>query len=134
MPTPQSVSEIIEKFSDQPIVDAEQIGMLEMVDEESEEGGGLVAELFGLFKDESGGKLDELSDICAENDVASFRKIVHFIAGSAGNIGLLRLNLALRAVEEAIDDGNITELNGAEAAVRATFNESCKYMVANHNV
>jgi FOG: HPt domain len=128
-----TVSDIIQQYSDEPYVDAEQIEMLTMVDEE-DSGGGLVAELFGLFKSESDPKLDQLAEICASNDSAQLRKIVHFIAGSAGNIGLNQLSLALRRVEEGIDSGEIEDITGAEDPIRNVYERSCSYMVENHGV
>ena len=133
MPPFTSVSETIDHFSDRPIVDEEQIEMLRMVDED-DSGGGLVAELYGLFHQESSEKLKTLGDVCAANDRVQFRKIIHFIAGSAGNIGFMRLNLALRAVEEGIDTDQIMDITQAEAPVQDLFNHSCQYLVSTYNL
>ena len=48
---------------------------------------GLTGVLFELFVAEVEEKIADFDRVCAEQDVAAFRKIVHFIAGSAGNLG-----------------------------------------------
>ena len=71
--------------SSTPVVDREQIGMLLMSDD-PEEVAMLAGQLFDLFVDEAEQKLADLDSVCAAGDVAAFRKIVHFVAGSAGNL------------------------------------------------
>jgi HPt (histidine-containing phosphotransfer) domain-containing protein len=98
-----------------PAIDQEQIDMFVM-DENDEDGRAMVLEVFELFLRESGQRLPELRACCATDDRAGVRKILHFIAGSAANIGLLRLATYFRAVEYAIDEDSVGPLDAAAAA------------------
>ncbi|CAA6676795.1 MULTISPECIES: Hpt domain-containing protein [unclassified Lentimonas] len=109
-----------------PAMDREQIDMLLMVDDSEDDSCALVRELFDLFKGESVGKLLELSDVCAANDADELRKIVHFIAGSAGNLGLSYLSGFYRSIEQALDAGTLTELSPCEKPIRIAFTDACE--------
>lgn len=106
-------------------MDREQIDMLLMVDD-GEDSHALIKELFQLFSGESEEKLKGLSAACAANDLLGVRKIVHFVAGSAGNLGLPRLAGFYRAVERAIDEGMLTDVRHCEAPIRSEFVEGCR--------
>jgi len=106
-------------------MDREQIDMLLMVDDD-EDPTSLVRELFTLFREESDEKLAGLSAVCNANDAASLRKIVHFVAGSAGNLGLSRLSAFYRAIECAIDEGKLTDLTHCEAPILREYENACE--------
>lgn len=55
------------------------------------------------------------------NAVVDLCKIVHFVAGSAGNLGLARLASFYRAIEHAIESGQLTELFTAAEPIRSEF-------------
>jgi len=103
-----------------PVMDREQIDMLLMV-EDDEDSTSLVRELFDLFESESREKLEHLSEVCERNDAIGLRKIVHFVAGSAGNLGLSRLCGFYRAIERAIDNEDLVRIAHCEAPVREEF-------------
>jgi len=103
-----------------PVMDREQIDMLLMVDD-GEDPTALVRELFHLFVAESEEKLAGVSEVCAANDLPELRKIVHFVAGSAGNLGLVRLCRFYREIEHAIDDGRLKTIANCERPIRSEF-------------
>jgi HPt (histidine-containing phosphotransfer) domain-containing protein len=109
-----------------PVMDREQIDMLLMVDDNEEDSTALVRELFDLFQGESAEKLESLDEVCAANDGDELRQLVHFVAGSAGNLGIARLSVFYRGVEQAIDEGRLTDLSGCAAPIRTAFEDGCK--------
>ena len=56
-----------------------------------------------------------------EMKMAQLRNVVHFIAGSAGNLGLARLAAFYRAIEFALDEKRLTDLSSVEAPIRREF-------------
>jgi HPt (histidine-containing phosphotransfer) domain-containing protein len=104
-------------------MDRDQLDMLLMLDEE-EDPTALMGELFELFRSESCLRLNELDRICVENALGDLRKLVHFIAGSAGNLGLARLFTFYRAIECAIVDGSLTDISDAATPIREEFESS----------
>ena len=101
-------------------MDREQIDMLLML-EDGDDSTALVRELFGLFEGESRQKLEALDQVCQANDVVELRQILHFVAGSAGNLGMARLSMYYRAIEKAIDAGMLTEIDSGTDQIRAEF-------------
>jgi HPt (histidine-containing phosphotransfer) domain-containing protein len=115
-----------------PVMDEEQLAMLQMVDQEEGEGGSLLGELFEMFESESGQRLEDLGSICARNDLEELRRIIHFVVGSASNIGLLRLSSYYRDIEQAIDTKQLADSAGAEVPILEAFKDSCNYFRENH--
>jgi len=107
-----------------PVMDREQIDMLLMVDD-GEDSTKLVKELFDLFRTESIEKMKPLENVCEAGDRGEMRKIVHFVAGSAGNLGLARLSAFYRAIEYAIDHGELVRIGHCAQPIRAAFESSC---------
>ena len=103
-----------------PIMDREQIDMLLMNDEDDMDTE-LAGELFELFESESMAKLDALPKVCEQGDALALRNIVHFIAGSAGNLGLARLAAFYRGIERALDEESLTDLSACEQPIRLEF-------------
>lgn len=108
-----------------PLMDREQIDMLLMADDE-EESHSLAKELFTLYETESREKLTELEQICRERDSDGLRKLVHFIAGSAGNLGLARLSVFYRGIEHAIDNGVLEDYEACARLIPREFELSCR--------
>jgi len=108
-----------------PLMDREQIDMLLMADDE-EESHSLAKELFALYETESKEKLTELEQICRERDSDALRKLVHFIAGSAGNLGLARLSAFYRGIEHAIDKGVLEDYEACAKLIPREFELSCR--------
>lgn len=107
-----------------PAMDREQIDMLLMV-EDGEDSTSLVRELFDLFEGEGREKLLDLDQVCEANDLAELRKIVHFVAGSAGNLGLARLSAFYRAIEHSIDTGALSQIADCAPPIHAEFEAAC---------
>jgi HPt (histidine-containing phosphotransfer) domain-containing protein len=107
-------------------MDRNQIDMLLMVGDDGADSSAFVRELFDLFQRDGTNKLKELDAVCAANDTIGLREIVHFVGGSAGNLGLVHLAGYLRAVEEAIDAGRLRELSRCAAPIRGAFTEACR--------
>lgn len=108
-----------------PLMDCEQIDMLLMAEDE-EESDSLARELFELYKTESEEKLKELPRICRDRDAEGLKKLVHFIAGSAGNLGLLRLSTFYRAIEQAIEDAVLEDFEACARLIPQEFELSCR--------
>lgn len=108
-----------------PVMDREQIDMLLMADDD-EESSSLARELFVLYTTESSEKLTEIDQICRERDSDGLRKLVHFIAGSAGNLGLMRLSAFYRGIEQAIDEGRLEDYEACAKLIPREFELSCE--------
>jgi HPt (histidine-containing phosphotransfer) domain-containing protein len=107
-----------------PVMDREQIDMLLLSDEGdagSDSDTSLACELYQLFEAEGSTKLGQLSAVCARGETTALRDIVHFIAGSAGNLGLARLCAFYRAIECAIEEKSLTDISACEAPIRREF-------------
>lgn len=108
-----------------PVIDREQLEMLLMADE-GEDAKGLVREIYQIFRDESDEKLTKLEAISAANDHLELRNLVHFIAGSAGNLGMLRLHAFYRGIEESIDTQKLNEVAPLVDAIRSEYTNACE--------
>jgi len=108
-----------------PVMDRGQIEMLFMT-ENSEELKVMVRELFEIFETEALEKMVELGPICRQRDVVKLSKLVHFIAGSAGNLGLNRMNAFFCGIEHALDEGRLEDFEAAEKMIRQEFEFSCE--------
>jgi HPt (histidine-containing phosphotransfer) domain-containing protein len=108
-----------------PSINHEQIEMLMMVDEDEGDSSAFLLELYDLFRTESEKKLSTVEAICAVNDVEALRKVVHFIGGSAGNIGIACLAGFYRAVEQAINEGRLTDVTQCAEPIQAAFTAGC---------
>lgn len=106
-------------------MDREQIDML-LMSEDEECADSLASELFTLYRTEASQKLTELEEICARQDADALRKLVHFIAGSAGNLGLMRLDAFYRGIEHAIDAGVLEDYEACSRLIPREFELSCK--------
>ncbi len=108
-----------------PKVDREQLDMLLMADE-GEDAIAFVREIYQIFRSESDEKLAQLDAICASNELPQLRNAVHFVAGSAGNLGMVRLHSLLRAIEEAIDLQQLTAPEALVASIRREYTSACE--------
>ena len=116
-----------------PIMDRELIDMLLLCDED-EPDLDLANELFELFETESASKLDSLEEVCASGDVMELKKIVHFVAGSAGNLGMSRLNAFYRAIEAAIEAEELVDISDCETPIRQAFDQARMSFRADFNL
>lgn len=116
-----------------PLMEREQIDML-LMGEDGDPMTSLARELFDLFVQESSAKLEALPEVCAQGDLPKLRNIVHFIAGSAGNLGLARLACFYRAIERAIDQKNLTDISEVESPIRQEFACACEAFRADFNL
>ncbi len=106
-------------------MDRDHIDMILMVDE-GEDPNSLIVELFDLFTGESSRKLQTLDAVCEVNDVLELRDMLHFVAGSAGNLGLARLCAFYRGIEQAIEEEELTRVSGCASLIRAEYELACE--------
>lgn len=107
-------------------MDKEQLDRLLMPDD-GNEAHCLAHELFEIYEQEAWQKIEELDGACSARDGDKLRYIVHFIGGSAGNLGLVRLSGICRAVERAIDKRQFDDYGQAPEVIRAEFNLACEH-------
>jgi len=108
-----------------PMVDHDQIDGLLRTDPSSESLNlELAGDLIELFKSENGRELERLPEVCAGGDLTMFRQIVHFVAGSAGNLGMAHLHAFLSATEKAVDQGKLADLSGAAPKIQGEYEAS----------
>tara|TARA_B100000989_G_scaffold21999_1_gene14472 strand:- start:1290 stop:1679 length:390 start_codon:yes stop_codon:yes gene_type:complete len=82
-------------------LDAEQIAIL-APDNDNEDS--MLGDLLEVFIAESESRLAEIAQFCQAQDAQALRVPVHFIAGSAANLGAARISQLCRQVEVAILD------------------------------
>ncbi len=109
-----------------PVVDCEQLNMLLGIEEGEESVKSLATELFAIYRAESDEKLAELDAICRARDSGALRKLVHFIAGSAGNLGMMRLHEICRGIERAIDAGELKDFEACAKLIPSEFELGCQ--------
>ncbi len=90
-----------------PLLDAEQVKML--ISSGGEEPAELIAEILGLFNEESQANLAALETGRNEGDASAVCKAAHALAGSSANIGAAKLWQAAKAVEQSAGNGKIPE-------------------------
>lgn len=108
-----------------PVLEREQLEMLLMADDD-EDGLEIIREIFEIFCRESSEKFSGLDAACLEGDQTTLRKMVHFVAGSAGNLGLSRMCGFYRAIEQAIDTGTLVDLSQCAEPIRKEFEYGCE--------
>lgn len=116
--------ESIEYDSSVPVIDREQLDNLLMAESE-EEAKSLACELYSLYEEEAAKKLSNLDQICRERDAETLKDIMHFVAGSGGNLGLMRMSAFFRAIETAIDEGRQVDFDACAALIPKEFERSC---------
>ncbi len=103
-------------------VDAEQVELLNSAAE------GMEAEfwedMLNTFTAEVEPRFALIEQACTSEDAPNLRKYVHFIAGSAANLGLQRLSRLCRNVENALDDGVFTAFADCPPALRHEYEEA----------
>lgn len=110
--------------TDLSVIDRDQLEMLLMADE-GEDAHALVTEIFEIFKAEGREKLQNLEVVCQTKSLAELRTMLHFVAGSAGNLGLLRLHGFFRGIELAIESGRFDPPENCASIIRAEFDAAC---------
>lgn len=108
-----------------PVLDREQLEVLVFAGDD-EDGMDLIRNIYEIFVAEAQEKISALELACRDNDTIALRKTVHFIAGSAGTLGLMRMSGFFRAVEFAIDAGNLTEISHCLGPIRDEFVYGCE--------
>lgn len=108
-----------------PLVDREHLDMLFTLDED-ENSSAFAQELLALYRTEALEKLAGLERICRDRDAVALKKLVHFIAGSAGNLGLIRVSVFCRGIEEAIREGVLQDYEACAKLIPYEFELSCQ--------
>ena len=85
----------------------------------------LLLDIFALFREESGSRVAALESYEGGASDGELREIIHFISGSAANLGLLRLAALCRGVEQAIHEARPFDLEASRLAVRAQYEAAC---------
>ncbi|MGF1449469.1 MAG: Hpt domain-containing protein [Opitutales bacterium] len=103
-------------------VDAEQVELLNCAAE------GMEAEfwedMLTTFAQEVEPRFALIEQACTSEDAPNLRKYVHFIAGSAANLGLQRLSSFCRNVENALDDGIFTAYADCAPTLRHEYDDA----------
>ena len=95
-----STSSCISLPQDLPIIDSEQAQMLLSVPGETSDS--LLKELITLFVNENEPRLGDVARCCSEKDEEQLRQEVHFLGGSAANLGIQRMATLCKQSEVAI--------------------------------
>lgn len=125
LPAPPQIPQVRYDTS-APLMEREQIEMLLAEDDDAAQFRSLALELLTLFKTDAQEKLATLDAVCRARDQAALRRQVHFIAGSAGNLGMMRLCAFCRGIEQAIDDGVLEDFAACAREIPAEFDLSCQ--------
>ena len=83
----------------------------------------VVAELIGIFQEDSPRRMARARDAIARRDSKGLRLEVHSIRGSAGILGASVLYEAARAVETCAADGNLADISEPFAALSAAVED-----------
>ena len=111
----ETLTKTFELAPDTPILDAEQVAMLR------EAGEGLLEDLIATFDEECEPRLDDVTQACGAQDAVALRESIHFIAGSAANIGLLRLAELCRNIEFQIKENRFGAYTETSDTVRTEY-------------
>lgn len=86
----------------------------------------LLLEIFGLFREECGSRVEAVERFFGQAADTVYRENIHFIAGSAANLGMARLAGLCRGVEQAIIVGRTFDLSACRVALRREYESSCE--------
>ena len=98
-------------------IDAAILRELKALDEAS--GGGLIAELIGMFASATPERLAKLRASLAANDAKAVASEAHAMKGSAGAVGASLMLTLAGALEAEAKQGNLAEANARIAAMEA---------------
>jgi signal transduction histidine kinase/CheY-like chemotaxis protein/HPt (histidine-containing phosphotransfer) domain-containing protein len=108
-----------------PILDNERISYLE-----AEFGGALTAELMELFLDQAPEILTSLREAVEANDPGGIQRSAHYLRGSSGNIGAMRVEALCAELEALGRSGKVDETTDVLAMLQETFDEVGPALVA----
>lgn len=87
---------------------------------------GLLAELLGLFKEDSPERLQGLQRCMASGDAGSAAELAHALKGAAGTIGAVRMRAIAQDIEKAAKAGRTdAEVAAWVAELQAAYAEAC---------
>ncbi len=98
-----------------PLLDHEQVGFLHDADPD------LLDDLIETFTGVCGPKVDSLPSVAGRREPALLREEIHFIGGSAANIGLFRLAELCRCIEQQIRENRFTAFEQVAAFVQTEY-------------
>lgn len=98
-----------------PVLDLEQLSVIREATDDAAE---LMAELLGLFEQESTHHLTSLAGMLSDGDLIAASKEAHAIAGSAANLGGKRLASVAREIQRGLDEGEADVAATAEGQLR----------------
>lgn len=100
---------------DTEYLDNEQVELLSMA--AGDAGNAFFEDLIETFKNECTPRLERLGDAIAEKSLEEIKRHIHFIAGSAANIGLSRLSRLCRKIEEQCDENTFSAFDQCRQVV-----------------
>jgi HPt (histidine-containing phosphotransfer) domain-containing protein len=87
---------------------------------------GLLIELFGLFKDDSPERIENLKRSMAAGDASATSELAHAMKGAAGTIGASRMRALAQDIEKAGKAGRVdAETLQWLAELEAAYAEAC---------
>lgn len=87
---------------------------------------GLLAELFGLFKDDTPERMEGIEKSIAAGDAQATAELAHALKGAAGTIGASRLRVLAQEVEKAGKAGRMDEATRCWAGeLKEAYAEAC---------
>jgi len=87
--------------ADLPIIDNEQFAVIRLAAEDS--GPEFWQDLIDTFVREAEPRFESIQVACDARDLESLGRLSHFLAGSAANLGMLRLATLCRNIEHAVE-------------------------------
>ena len=87
---------------------------------------GLVAELFGLFQEDTPSRLASLRQHLAAGEAGIVSELAHALKGSAGTMGAMKMQGIAQEIEKATKAGRLdAEIAALLPALEAAYTEAC---------
>lgn len=87
---------------------------------------GLLAELFGLFKDDTPGRIEGLKHSMAAGNANASAELAHAVKGAAGTIGAARMRAIAGDIEKAGKAGRVDDQTRQWLVdLEASYQETC---------
>jgi len=108
--------------ADTPVTDAEQVELLSMA--AADVGAEFWQDLIHTYETEVAPRFCEVRSAAQEKDALGMRRIIHFVAGSSANMGLLRMAVLCRNIEREIDQGTFREFDAVMPLLQKEYEEA----------
>ena len=108
-----------------PFIDRNQFDMVFEAGGGGDSGRAMLQELFELFKQVCLERLESLEAVCRDKDLGELRLMIHYVSGSAGNLGMARLHNFCATIEAAIHEQQFDPPPECAKIIRAAFESTC---------